>query len=646
MDVCAEVATPITENAGSLAANIQKSQVVSQEILTCTDEAAIQACLDKIDTLDSSFNAGQETLTDLCRSLDDKLKINIQTAINAQKAFVTQTHAMTDAQKTKLEKSQQASQRLTDFENQCKILNETLFEFTRQAETAMNEKEETAKTMAMSGDATVEVLGEIIEETFNDNYPLVIGAATLTKYLIQLKDVAHIYLNERDAEQLQALEEKFQKLAKSFASNQKRLQSRLQTEESKTTFQNLTDGFNKMQDIVLAKDGLFALYRESQAANDHAVSIQESMLTESTNCITAIDSVVNLAKNLHNEAKSNANTRVHQAQSSLVTIILGGIVVGVLFGILIARSIIKPLKRTVNMLKDIAEGEGDLTQRLDDTRLDEMGEMARWFNIFIEKLLGIIKQIMNNANTLSASSLQLSATATQMATSAEGMHSQSSSVAAAAEQMSAKMTNISSSTEKMSGNINTVASSIEEMTASGLSEISSASQEITKNISGVNSGVKENSEGAAQTQAAGNQLSELSRNLKSLVGHFKLGQMSFQAAPIKEAHSLWKTKLSDFLDGKISLDPAEINDPHVCDFDKWYMDEGTQKYGRLQIFQDIDLSHQKVHKTAQKVAQLVKDGKKQEARELFKQFHDITAKLFDQLDHLEQEINQTETATV
>ena len=52
------------------------------------------------------------------------------------------------------------------------------------------------------------------------------------------------------------------------------------------------------------------------------------------------------------------------------------------------------------MLKDIAEGEGDLTKRLEVTTNNELGELARRFNTFIEKLQRIIQQIAGNASSL------------------------------------------------------------------------------------------------------------------------------------------------------------------------------------------------------------------------------------------------------
>ncbi len=135
-------------------------------------------------------------------------------------------------------------------------------------------------------------------------------------------------------------------------------------------------------------------------------------------------------------------------------------------GILTSLFIIKPISRMSDRLQDIAQGEGDLTQRLEVKSQDEIGELAGWFNRFIEKLQGIIRQIAENTRTLTESSMALSTTASQLASGAEETTNQSNGVAAAAEEMSVNMNTMSASTEQMTANMKSVAAAVEEMTAS------------------------------------------------------------------------------------------------------------------------------------------------------------------------------------
>ncbi len=56
----------------------------------------------------------------------------------------------------------------------------------------------------------------------------------------------------------------------------------------------------------------------------------------------------------------------------------------------------------VEGLRDTAEGEGDLTKRLDTKAKDELGQLAKWFNVFIDKLQGIMSDISGNSSGSSA----------------------------------------------------------------------------------------------------------------------------------------------------------------------------------------------------------------------------------------------------
>jgi methyl-accepting chemotaxis protein len=149
----------------------------------------------------------------------------------------------------------------------------------------------------------------------------------------------------------------------------------------------------------------------------------------------------------------------------LVSILTIGLATGIFLALFISRSITKPVNSAVAGLKDIAQGEGDLTMRLVVTSKDEVGELAKWFNIFIEKLQGIIKDITGGMDTLTSSSADLSGISEQMAQSIQNASDRSKTVSAATEEMTANMNNIAASMEQSATNTNMVASASEEMSA-------------------------------------------------------------------------------------------------------------------------------------------------------------------------------------
>ncbi len=126
---------------------------------------------------------------------------------------------------------------------------------------------------------------------------------------------------------------------------------------------------------------------------------------------------------------------------------------------------IKPLNRIIDGLKDIAKGEGDLTRRLDVKRMDEVGELATWFNMFIEDLQKMILDISQTAQNLGKSSDDLSDLSNLMSGTADTMSGKSHTVTASVEEMSSNMVSVASAMEEASTNIGIVASSGDELTS-------------------------------------------------------------------------------------------------------------------------------------------------------------------------------------
>ena len=149
----------------------------------------------------------------------------------------------------------------------------------------------------------------------------------------------------------------------------------------------------------------------------------------------------------------------------MLTVLAIGLLGFIVIGLLIANSIVKPINNIVNGLRDVAEGDGDLTKRLEITGKGEVGELANLFNAFMAKLQSLIKEISGNSETLESSSAGLTVIAGQLAEGAEEMLSRSNDVAAASEEMSANMNNVAAASEQASTNVNMVAAATEEMTA-------------------------------------------------------------------------------------------------------------------------------------------------------------------------------------
>ena len=112
-------------------------------------------------------------------------------------------------------------------------------------------------------------------------------------------------------------------------------------------------------------------------------------------------------------------------------------IVGLLLVWLMARSVTRPILGVAHMLEDIASGEGDLTRRLAYDKRDELGELASWFNRFLDKLQPIIAEVKRSVQDARSTADQSAAIASQTSAGMEQQYRQVDQVATASHEMSA-----------------------------------------------------------------------------------------------------------------------------------------------------------------------------------------------------------------
>ncbi len=183
--------------------------------------------------------------------------------------------------------------------------------------------------------------------------------------------------------------------------------------------------------------------------------------------------------------RRNRESLTYQVMAGVGVLVLALIVFWFIAGI-----IVRPINSAKDRLKDIAEGEGDLTARLTVTGEDEIGDLARWFNVFIENHQKMVADIAMNMETLNTASSDLKELSVRLASGSEEMSAQSDNVAGATEQMSASINAMASAAEEMSANAHSVSSTAEELSmnmnavASSIEEMSMAIKDVAQTAKG------------------------------------------------------------------------------------------------------------------------------------------------------------------
>ncbi len=147
-------------------------------------------------------------------------------------------------------------------------------------------------------------------------------------------------------------------------------------------------------------------------------------------------------------------------------IISGVIFIGIaVLCIIIVFGIGSSLNAMIVNFQDVAKGEGDLTKRITITSKDELATLGELFNLFMEKIQNIIRQLSTDSQKIDVSSGELVTVAKDMAKNANSTSDMAGKVTTEAGAMSSNLNSVAAAMEESSTNAGMVASAAEEMNA-------------------------------------------------------------------------------------------------------------------------------------------------------------------------------------
>ena len=191
----------------------------------------------------------------------------------------------------------------------------------------------------------------------------------------------------------------------------------------------------------------------------------------------------------------------HYVRTCLIASLIAAIIICVIIAALLAQVIVKPLKNTVKVLKNISEGEGDLTERLPVKGGDEITQLSDYFNKTFEKIAGSMKVIISEsgdmetiAENLSHDMAETASAINQIASNISSIKNEVVNQSAGVEETSATMRQIEENIEKLHENI--------EIQAESVSQSSSAIEQMVSNIRSVTEILKKNEISVSELSAS------------------------------------------------------------------------------------------------------------------------------------------------
>jgi methyl-accepting chemotaxis protein len=174
---------------------------------------------------------------------------------------------------------------------------------------------------------------------------------------------------------------------------------------------------------------------------------------------------------------------------SIVAVLLVCIVLGLGFGMRVARRISAPLRHLVEKAARVAQG--DMTVHIENETGDEVGRLADAFNGMLGSLKEIIGKVIDLSGQVAAAAEQLQSEALVMAKDSDQVVAQTNTIAAASEEMSATSGTIAANCElaaENSGHANDAASSgavIINATVEGMNRIAEFVRESSATVAGL-----------------------------------------------------------------------------------------------------------------------------------------------------------------
>ena len=138
-----------------------------------------------------------------------------------------------------------------------------------------------------------------------------------------------------------------------------------------------------------------------------------------------------------------------------------------------SRSTLRRLTDMVERVKDVAQGEGDLTKRIPIAQ-DEIGEVAKWFNVFLDRLQNMIKSVADAAREVGSASADVSQASQQISANSQETSAQANVVSSAAAQVSENLQTVATGAEQMGVSIKEIARNASEAAKVAASAVKAA----------------------------------------------------------------------------------------------------------------------------------------------------------------------------
>jgi methyl-accepting chemotaxis protein len=192
-----------------------------------------------------------------------------------------------------------------------------------------------------------------------------------------------------------------------------------------------------------------------------------------------------------------------------------------------ARSISSPITSMMTLLKDISEGEGDLTKTIALSERNEIGDMAHYFNLTLSKIQRLVLSIKKEAQSLTQTGSELASNMTETAASINEITANIKSIKTQTSRQGASVKGTHDTMKQVVENIETLNAQIQKQTdcvsqssiavEQMLANIQNVTQTLVKNETNVTKLAKASDVGRSSLQEVSSDIQEIARESAGLL---------------------------------------------------------------------------------------------------------------------------------
>jgi methyl-accepting chemotaxis protein WspA len=156
----------------------------------------------------------------------------------------------------------------------------------------------------------------------------------------------------------------------------------------------------------------------------------------------AINKIVEEAKRLKKLTEAEATEQVANGRRTALIVVIVFVALMALASFVLLGSILRSVRTIHDRMRDMAEADADLSARLDIKSHDEVGELARWIDAFVEKIAQLVRAVKRSSIQLRSTATEMAATSHEQQATVNSFGATSTQIAAAVKEISATGTEL------------------------------------------------------------------------------------------------------------------------------------------------------------------------------------------------------------